>query len=451
MINRNLYDYLLDWKNSPNRLPLILRGARQVGKSTLVRHLGQSYDNYLEFNLEKPRDLEHFEQVSDLERTVQLLFLSRGVVHDESQETLIFIDEVQEQPEVIAALRYFYEDFPHLHVIATGSLLDFALDKVMKTPVGRVEYAELHPINFSEYVAANNKAAAELMSRVPINNALLGPLYELFHEYALVGGMPQLTAAYLDSGKDITKVKKLYGGLLAAYKSDVEKYAKNETLRKVIRHIMDTAPSQIDERVNLNNFGGSSFRNREVKEAMQALENARLLDLLYPTTHTAPPIVQDYRKRPRLQFLDIGLVNFQLGLHQELLTLSDLHDSTRGRIVQQLVYQEIKAQTQTPSTQLSFWVRNEGGTSSEVDLVYPYGNLLIPIEVKAGAKGRLRSLHEYMDRCTHSYAVRIYGGQLSIDDMQSRKGKLYKLMNLPYFLAYQIEPYLKWFMQQVAR
>jgi predicted AAA+ superfamily ATPase len=149
-----------------------------------------------------------------------------------------------------------------------------------------------------------------------------------------------------------------------------------------------------------------------------------------------------------LSFLDIGLVNFQLGLHKELLNIKDLNDSSRGKLVQQIVMQELKSISHLPNKKLNFWVRDEQGTSSEIDIVYPFQNMLIPIEVKSGATGTLRSLHEYMDRCNHHFAVRFYGGKISIDTLKTTKGKEYKLLNLPYFLGAWLDNYLEWFTAQ---
>ena len=445
LINRNIEKYLIQWKSSASSLPLILRGARQVGKTTLINEFGKSYDQYLYFNLEKTPDAGLIKQLPDVHTTVQLLFLSRGFQNNPNARTLIFFDEVQEQPHVIESLRYFKEDFPHIDIVVAGSLLEFGINKISRVPVGRVEYAELHPFNFREFLLGRgNKAAIEILDTVPIQNEFVPVLYPMFHEFALIGGMPGIASAYFRE-KDLSRVRNLYAGIIESYKEDEEKYAQNDTQKKVIRHIMDTAPYEIDNRINLNHFGGSSFRTREVKEAMDALIKARLLELIYPTTQTQPPIVPDIKKHPRLHFLDVGLVNYQLGLHQELLTVKDLHQSSRGKLAQQVVHQEIKSQSHLPGIKRAFWVREERGTTSEVDMVLPFKNLLIPIEIKSGASGTLRSLHEFMDRCPHQFAVRVYGGELRVDKLTSRNGKSYRLLNLPYFLSGWIEQYLGWF------
>ncbi len=383
--------------------------------------------------------------LNDIGRLVQILFLSRGFQIKSDKSTLIFIDEIQEKPEVIEILRYLKEDYSRFDVIVTGSLLEFGISKTIKIPVGRVEFMELHPLNFKEYLlGTEQKTLVELLESPPLENSFLPIIYKHFHEFALIGGMPGITAAYLRE-RDITRIRNLYAGIIESYKEDVEKYASNEANRRVIRHIMETALMKIDNRINMNRFGASDFRTREVREAMDSLAKARLIELIYPTTQTAPPIVSDFKKRPRIHFLDFGLVNYQLGLHQELLSLNDLHQSSKGKLVHQVVNQEIKSLEYLPGSRRAFWVREERGTSSEVDIIYPFRNMLIPIEVKSGSSGTLRSLHEFMDRCPHHFAVRIYGGKLGVDELKTTKGKNYKLLNLPYFLSAWIKIYLDWF------
>ncbi|MCP9767321.1 DUF4143 domain-containing protein [Lacihabitans sp. LS3-19] len=429
-------------------MPLILRGARQVGKTTLVNFFGEKFDQYLYFNLEKNADKQLFENIENLETTIQLLFLARNKISDKKKTTLIFIDEVQEKPSVLSALRYFCEDYPHFHVIVSGSLLEFALENLEKVPVGRIEYAELHPLNFEEFLKGENSdTILNILKEVPIKNELLGPIFQKFHTYAMIGGMPKITSTFINE-QNLSRVVNLYAAIITAYKSDIEKYAQNNTQREILRHIMDTAPFEMDNRIKLNNFGGSSFKSREVKEAISALEKAKILELVYPTTNTSIPTYPDFKKSPRLSFLDVGLVNFQLGLHKELLNIKDLNDSSRGKLVQQIVMQELKSTSYLPNKKINFWVREEHGTSSEIDIVYPYKNLLIPIEIKSGASGTLRSLHEFMDRCTHNFAIRFFGGKISIDTLKTNKGKEYKLLNLPYFLGAHLDKYLDWFIAQ---
>jgi uncharacterized protein len=446
MIKRTFSEFLSRWKYASSRLPLILRGARQVGKTTLIHEFGKSFDSYLYFNLEKSEDANLFTNFQSVKNLVSLLYLSRNVNFESGKSYLIFIDEVQEMPYVIEQLRYFYEEYPEIHIIVTGSLLDIALNKIEKVPVGRVEYAEMHPLSFREYLDANGKTAIlkKLDTETPISNDFLQLIMPVFHEYTMIGGMPMLVQNYIQE-KNLVRLKELYNGIVEAYKADVSKYAKNPNEASIIRNIIDTVPQMVDERINMAKFGSLPYKSSDIKNGLTALQQARLIDLIYPTSHTEPPIIGDPRKRPRLHFLDVGLINFQLGLHQEYLTVADLNHIAKGALVQQIVNQEIKAQNYLTAPNRGFWARDEKGTSSELDMLYTYKNLLIPIEIKAGATGTLRSLHEFMDRCNHRYAVRFYSSELRIDDVKSRTGKGYKLLNLPYFLSGWLDQYLDWF------
>jgi uncharacterized protein len=442
LINRYLHKVLLDWKQSPKRKPIILRGARQVGKTTLVRFFGKSFDQFLYFNLEKKEDNILFGDIENLNATIDLLFLSREKINTKNKTTLLFIDEVQACPQVIEALRYFHEDYPHLYVIVTGSLLEFALNKIQKVPVGRVQYMELHPVSFREYLeASGNIGILEKILEGDINEGLSTLIFKKFHQYALVGGMPEILSLYIED-HNFSKAFTLYEGIIESYQSDVEQYAKNENQKQVIRHVMKTAPFEIDNRVNLNRFGHSSFSSQSIKEAIYALENARLLKLYFPSTDVTFPITPSLSKRPRLHFLDIGLVNYQMGLHQELLTIDNLLNASKGKLVQQIVYQELKANSHTLQLPFTFWVREENGKSSEVDIIYAYKNYLIPIEIKSGASGTLRSLHEFIDRCPHNFAIRLYNGPIRKETIQSRTGKPYELLNLPYYLGAWLDVYI---------
>lgn len=448
MIKRNLYQFLEEWKDANWRKPLILRGARQVGKTTLVKEFGKSYHQFLYFNLETTADRRTFEQMDNLTEVINEMFLSRNKTQDKSLETLIFIDEVQEQPRVIEQLRYFYEDFPHLHIIVSGSLLEFGMRKVQRVPVGRVQYANLYPLTFREYLAAQDgQVLIDNLNQIPFKNKFLRLYLDHFHEYTMIGGLPEVAQAFISNGKDLSKVMYIYEGISDSFISDVEKYATNSTQREVIRHIINTLPFEIDNRITFSNFGGSEYRNREVKEAFLALQSAQIVEVIYPTTATEPPAGPAIRKSPRLRYMDIGLLNYQLEAHTELLKLNDLNDATRGKLVQQVILQELKSTFSEHRRQSRFWVRQKKGASSEVDIVHQFKDKLIPIEVKSGATGTLRSLHEFIDRCPHHYAIRLYAGELKIDQIKTRKGKEYQLLNLPYFLAAQIDQYIEWFIE----
>ncbi|RPH30540.1 MAG: DUF4143 domain-containing protein [Bacteroidales bacterium] len=442
MIDRIAYKQLLEWKKSTNRKPLLIRGARQVGKTTLVREFAKEFSHYIELNLERDADRMLFE-MDDVNKILNTAYLLKGKSVD-NRPTLFFIDEIQESPKAIHKLRYFYEDRPDIYIIAAGSLLEFALKKVSSFPVGRVSYLYLSPLNFDEYLLAlKHQQAIDALNTVPLPDYAHQTLLNLFHEYAVIGGMPEVVSSYLKH-KNISQLSSIYKQLWQAYKDDAEKYSKNDTERRIIRHTIDTAPYELD-RITFEGFGKSNYRSREVGEVIRSLDLSGIIRLIYPSTCLEPPIIADLKKRPRLQFLDVGLLNNILLIQGELLSVSDMNNFHKGKIIQQLVTQQLVSIEETSRYSPHFWVREEKDSNSEVDLIYQYGKYLIPIEIKSGKQGKLRSLHQFIERSQHPYAIRMHAGGFSIEKVKTPSGKSYFLMNLPYFLATKLPKYLEYF------
>jgi predicted AAA+ superfamily ATPase len=442
---RHIASYLENWKGYEDRKPLILRGARQVGKTTLVKEFAQSYDFFISLNLEKAADKEFFTAYDDVNTIVESLFLSNDITPDQKKNTLLFIDEIQELPKALQLLRYFFEEVPDLHIIAAGSLLEFAMKEVQSFPVGRVEFLYLYPLNFEEYLQAiNHSTAFEQLTKIPISPVAHKVLMKLFHRYAIIGGMPEVVKKDIEDGS-LANLPKVYESIWATYKEDVEKYASNATGRRVIKHIMDTAPLYMDQRVKFQNFGNSNYRSREVGEAMRNLDAAKIIQLIYPTTDMEPPIKPDIKKSPRLQFLDTGLINHTLGIQAQLLGMEDLNNAFKGAMIPHLIAQELISLNTIANTKPHFWIREKKQSTSEVDLVSPYANLVIPIEIKSGATGTLKSLHQFMDRANHPYAIRMYAGEFRIQETTTTDGTPFLLMNLPYYLGTQLPKYIEYF------
>ncbi len=446
MIQRNLYRQLEDWKSKANRKPLIIRGARQVGKTTLVNQFGQGFSKYIYLNLELPQDHDLFELFGDVKMLVQSLLLREGVASSQS-EVLIFIDEIQESPKAIQSLRYFKEELPDLFVIAAGSLLEHALSDVRSFPVGRVEFLNLHPVNFEEFLRASNRPAFEAFQQFPVPEYAHPYLLDLFHQFAIVGGLPEVLSAYIAT-KDFTSLIPIYESLVQSFKDDVGKYARNPTDARVLRHIIETAPFEADSRIKFQNFGKSNYQSREVGEAMRSLELAGLLKLVYPTTAVELPALPDLKKSPRLQLLDTGLMNYQAGIQKDLLGVKDLNQVFRGKVIQHLVTQQVISTQYLPSYKPIFWVRERSDAQAEVDLAFPYRSRLIPVEVKAGKEGKLRSLHQFMDRTPHHFAVRFHANMFSVEKVSTPSGKVFYLMNLPYYLSTRLEACLDWLLER---
>ena len=447
---RALEQHLNDWKAEQHRKPLIIRGARQVGKTTLVKKFAESYKYSIFLNLEKNSDLFYFKEFDDVKTIVESLFLSNKISTTSINETLLFIDEIQESPKAIQLLRYFYEELPKLHVIAAGSLLEFAMRKIKSFPVGRVEFLYLYPLNFSEFLSAiGHQEAIIQLNKIPVTAFAHQILLNLFNQYAIIGGMPEIIKKYTEK-KSITSLPKVYESIWGTYQNDVEKYASNETERKVIKHIISTAHLYLDQRIKFHNFGNSNYKSREVGDAIRHLDGAKIIQLIYPTTEIETPIKPDIKKSPRLQFLDTGLVNHALGIQKDMLALKDLSTSYKGALIPHLITQELISLNKINDKKPFFWVREKKQSSSEIDLVITYKNKIIPIEIKSGRVGTLKSLHLFMNQTNHPYAIRIYAGKFNIEKHTSSTGTPFFLMNLPYYLGTKIHEYIEYFVNNYS-
>ncbi len=443
LFKRQLTQQLSHWKSKSNRKPLIIRGARQVGKTTLVKGFAESYEYSIYLNLEKSKHRQFFEQSDDSKTIIEAIFIAHNISTKYLVNTLLFIDEIQESPKAIALLRYFYEEHPELHVISAGSLLEFALKDVPSFPVGRIEFLYLHPLNFYEFLQAiGHTVALEQLTKLPINQAAHSTLVQLFNQFCIIGGMPEIVEEFTKE-HSFGNLTPIYESLWASYISDSEKYARNPTEKNVIKHIMATAAYSIDKRIKFQNFGNSNYRSRESGEAFRNLHLAKIIQLMYPTTALEPPIIADLKKSPRLQFLDTGLVNYTLELTSQMLLLDDLSTIYKGAIIPHMIIQELISLQAHKSQLPCFWVREKKQASSEVDIVYSVDNMIIPIEVKSGATGSLKSLHQFIERAPHQYAVRMYAGKYEIIQARTPNGKPYILMNLPYYLGTQLPQYLR--------
>lgn len=433
MFVRGIEKELEKWALGAYRKPLVLRGARQVGKTTVVNSFGKQFDNFLSINLEKQSSRQLVESTDDVKKLLPLLFLYCNKIQKEGR-TLLFIDEIQTSSHALSLLRYFYEDTPELFVIAAGSLLETMLDKHFSLPVGRVEYMAIHPCSFVEYLTAIGESRfVDLISNSELTNAFHLDLLHHFNMYALIGGMPEVVARYA-SNKDIVALSKIYNQLLNAYKNDVEKYADNNTQAHVIRYILDEGWAFSGQTITLGGFAASSYKSRETGEAFRTLSKAMLLDLVYPTTNVVMPAVSDLKKTPKLFWLDAGLVNYASGIQKEYLMHRDLMDTWRGMAAEQIVAQELKTLSFDVGQKLNYWMRNKRGSTAEVDFILVFDGKIIPIEVKSGHNAHLKSIHQFMMDTNHDVAVRIWSGMFSVDKVKTINAKEFRLINLPFYM-----------------
>lgn len=450
MFERKALNWLRAWRKNKEHRPLVIRGARQVGKTSLVDMFAKEFDCYLRFNLDVEDDLRLFEKEMPVKDLYSLLLVMRNKAKNEGS-TLIFIDEIQNSPLAIKMLRYFREELPEVYVIAAGSLLETMLDKnkQISFPVGRVEYMALRPCTFDEFLGAMGETGLqEILCSAQVPVALHTRMMSLFNKYSLIGGMPQAVASYAEA-EDIVALDSTYQSLIAGYMDDVEKYTKSNTLRNVIRHIITNGWSYADEQIAFDHFAASNYKSREVGEAMRILQKTMLLELVYPSVETNLPIVPDMKKRPRLMWLDTGLVNYAAGVQFELYSVDDLNDAWRGKIAEHIVGQELLGQNNLFLEKRTFWIRDSKNSQAELDYLYNsrrYG--LVPIEVKAGSNAHLKSLQEFMFDSRCKYAIRFWNKPERKDvvhiEKKGREGSIlkskdYTLYSLPYYYAGQLE------------
>lgn len=392
--------HLLAWKRSSIRKPILLRGARQVGKTFAVRTLAKSFSSYVEINFEKqPALIKIFDIDLDPVRIVRDLkaILKKDIIPG---KTLLFFDEIQEAPQAIIALRYFYEEMPKLHVLAAGSLLDFAIQKV-GVPVGRVSFLYLYPLSFIEFLIAQGQ---EQIVEAILNHDPLIPMAEPIHshilrilsEYFAIGGMPEAVASWVKN-KDPLMCSKIHHTIIDAYRQDFTKYA-NEHQIKYVELLFEKGVQQLGRKFKFSNIS-SEYRKRELSPALDLLCTARVIQKIYHTSGQGIPLGAEVNlEKFKLIFVDIGLTQVMLGLD-----LADwfLHASdnfvNQGSLVEAFVGQELLAYSDPNiKAALYYWHNEERGRQAEVDYLIQKGGKVVPIEVKSHQGIQLKSMRLFL-------------------------------------------------------
>ncbi len=442
MFNRHIITEFQHWSESSHRKPLVLRGARQVGKTTAVRMFGKSFDTYIELNLEDTSDRSVFINGTDVQAIFNLILLQKDI-RKIGKRILLFIDEIQYSPEALLSLRYFYERMPELNIIAAGSLLDVYIRRNrLEVSVGRVEYLWMYPCNFEEYLlAAGQDKLLSLMQEIPFPEYAYPVLREKFMEFALVSGMPEAIQIWLETHR-ITDVRRVLSSILQAYRDDAVKYAVTPEQANVLQHIMNTAYSEVCKQISFEGFGNSDFKSQSIKSAFLLLEQSSLIKLLYPYTSSVLPNLPKKTKRPKLLFLDTGFINMQANIQAEYFSSTNLNSIYKGIAMEHLVGQQLIAMQKKTGFELGFWVRNARNSSAEVDYVIIWNNLMIPIEVKSGKTGTLKSLLLFMDEAEHTTAIRIYDGITKWEKHKTPLGKEFNLLNLNLGLTTRVLNYI---------
>ena len=418
---RDIDIILNDWKKSAIRRPLIVRGARQIGKSYSIQQFGKnSFEHFVEINFEYQPALKQAFTTFDPQEIITTLSLITGSSIIPGT-TLLFLDEIQECPEAIMALRYFFEKMPDLHVIAAGSLLEFTLtDDTFRMPVGRVQYLQMYPLSFGEFLEARGKktlrdAIRTLSLSQPLPEILHATLLKECRTYAICGGMPAVVKAFL-SESDSLAYQQVQTLLLQTYRDDFGKYAtlaKHKHLEKVL----SVLPRIIAEQVKYVNIDRET-PSRELKEALTLLEKASVIHRINKTAGQGVPLAAQVNEKIfKLIFLDCGLAQRALGLDATLKQAETLITVNRGQIAEQFIGQELLAYS-SPYEQkrLYFWTREKKSSSAEIDYVHACEGAVYPVEVKSGSTGRLKSMRLFQQQNTLPLGIRFSELPLSLHD-----------------------------------
>lgn len=443
---------LQKWIHSKNRKPLIIRGARQVGKSTLVRQFAEKNNLILhEINFERHTTLIDVFKSFDTKRIVEELafVIRKGSILEKGG--ILFLDEIQAVPPAIQALRYFYEDYPDLPIVAAGSLLEVVLSKhSFSMPVGRIEYLFLNPMTFEEVLEAQNQGdlltlLQEYTLDRPFPESAHSRLLELQRKYFIIGGMPEAVGRFIDTNA-LEEASEVHAAILETYRDDFAKYATQSSLLR-LHKILDYVPGAVGEKFKYVNIDHQE-QARELKKALDLLTKARLIHLTYHSEASGLPLKASINwKVFKPFFLDCGLMNFVCGVRNiSLEQLIHKKFINEGKIAEQFIAQHLIAiEKSNIYPELFYWLREAKSANAEVDFVMQSGQEILPIEVKSGQSGTLKSLHQFAYRKNAPQAIRLDLNKPTTQTVQTTvriKDKSvdvkFDLLSLPLYLIEQI-------------
>ena len=455
-MQRKQLNALGSWLKGTDRRPLVIRGARQIGKSTLVRLFAQQIGRPLaEVNLERHPELNAvFEGMSPQQILNQVEALPDMPAVDAA--SLLFLDEIQAAPAAIAALRYFYEERREIPVVAAGSLMEFALtERRVSIPVGRIQYLHMGPMTFTEYLEAlgENKLKDAITSYV--FGLELGPvvhkrLLELLRSYYFVGGMPGAVSLYAQSRK-LSEVGSVHNSIIETYREDFQKYARSRNLLRM-QHVLNFVARNVGAKVKYSNILRDAH-SATIRQDIDLLSMARVVSKVIHTHASGLPLQADLdEKTYKLLFLDVGLMNALCGVGWPALSrLDDIQLVNEGSIAEQFVGQHLlELLAEGPNRELTYWLREGRSSNAEVDFVVAFDGAIVPIEVKSGGRGSLRSLHQFVGEKRVPLAVRFDGNLPSLQTVHTtiqtgdRAVEVnYRLLSLPLYLVERIGEVLR--------
>ncbi len=409
LMERNATIYLKSWFKDKKRKPLILRGARQVGKSTLVRLFAEELDiTLVEINFEtlKLKSLNEEINIEDIIEELEYKFQVNI-----NRKTLLFFDEIQQAPLMIQALRYFYEKKPEIPIIAAGSLLEFALEnKSFSMPVGRIEYYHLGPMSFFEFL--NAIGAAKLLNFLIENPFKLKEyhyveLTNYFKKYLYIGGMPEAILTYINT-KDMNKVQKVHQSIVQTYRTDFSKYSTRSQQFKM-EELFDVLPRIIGKKFKYTEIS-TIYQAREIKVLISLLEKSKVIQKCYHTNGISLPL-KAYADTSvyKIFFLDVGILNYLNGSsYEEIQDYNEQTFGTKGVIAEQFTAQHLSyLHGGHEPPELFYWLRDKKNENAEVDFVIKYKNKICPLEVKSGKAGKMKSLFQFAQKNNCKLGIRV--------------------------------------------
>jgi uncharacterized protein len=400
-MQRKIIDKLVEWKTSTGRKPLLIRGARQVGKTFSIIEFGKTHfnGNIHLFNLEKNPDIHLiFEKNLDSNLILSELELVINKIIEPGKD-LLFFDEIQECPKAITALRYFYEENPELHVIAAGSLLEFAL-KDISFPVGRLQMMFMHPMTFEEFLIANNKELLAEKIKHPgsqLSETVVQMANNEMYNYFIVGGMPESVTTFLNSGSFMEAIQ-VQSDLIATFRQDFSKYGGYSD-KHCLNSVLSAVAHRTGEQIKYSKLD-ENYTNPTVKKAFELLENARLFSKVRAASPAGSPLrASASEKKFKTVFLDIGLLSNLNGFYSDkTINKQKFSSEFNGKMAEQFIGQELIAAT---DRDVYYWSRNARGSNAKTDYLIEKEGNIIPIEVKSGKSGSLKSLHLLLDTFTN--------------------------------------------------
>lgn len=439
---RKIISDLKEWKEKKERLPLILKGARQVGKTWILKEFGREYfEDVLYINCENENNISDlFEGTIEPKRIIEFL----SAIHHKKiipEKTLIIFDEIQEVPRAITALKYFAEQAPKYAICCAGSLLGVFLHDNVSFPVGKVDFLELQPLNFEEFLIANNEE--ELVNLLKTNNMEKIPdiitykLNDYLKKYFVIGGMPRAVKTWIEE-KDFEKVEKVQKGILEAYVRDFSKHADKNVATK-IEYVWRSIPSQLAKKNRKFVYGvvRDGARAREYENAINWLRDTGLVRIVNRVKCGDKQPLKAYEdlKSFKIYLLDIGLLRVLCELDYETIISKDaIYNEFNGLLTEQFVLQELK---NIPKINTVYYWTNE--FTSEVDFVFSYKNLVIPVEAKAGINVKAQSLKVFMNEYDTKLAIRY--SLLNIEFNNN-------ILNIPLYLIWNTQKYLDVFKEK---